>query len=100
VQPGECTLEGGCVRDFQEVEGLELSPLEAEVFDLAVATGELVLSPDVPVASHLEQVWWRHCLSHGLPYRVREVTWEEVERTLPKVRGRSPGQPAARRARG
>jgi hypothetical protein len=89
--PRECTTPDICpaLAQGEEVEGVGLSELEIEAFDLAVASGELVITPDTPVASGLEEAFWRWCLSAGVEYRVRTVTWEEVERTLPRVTKRA-----------
>jgi hypothetical protein len=48
-----------------------MSELEAETFAQAVAAGELVLTPDVPISSELPVAWWRYCQSAGLEYKVR-----------------------------
>jgi hypothetical protein len=66
----------------KEAMGVELSPLEAEALAEAIESGELLVTPDVPVSSAVERAWWRFCLSNGSPFRSREITWQDIEQRL------------------
>jgi hypothetical protein len=56
-----------------EVAGIKLDATEAALFAQAVAVGELVVTPDLPVGSPVEAAWRRWCEQGGRPCRVREV---------------------------
>jgi hypothetical protein len=56
-----------------EVAGIKLDATEAALFAQAVAGGELVVTPDLPVGSPVEAAWRRWCEQSGRPHRVREL---------------------------
>lgn len=58
--------------------GVRLSGYETPAFDEAVRRGELVIGPETPVKSALEEAWRRWCRERGQACRVKEVTWREV----------------------
>lgn len=64
------------------IECVELSGAEAALFDDAAARGELLLTPDVPLGSRAKDAWRLWCEAWGLPHRVREVAWGEVEKAM------------------
>jgi hypothetical protein len=57
----------------REVCGVYLDRFEAGRFEQAVAAGYLEVTPDLPCASPLPEVWKRWCGEQGLPYRIVDV---------------------------
>src|SRR5262245_43217344 len=70
ADPAQLLLFGPSTR---VVCGVVLDDVEAGLFDLAVASGELAVAPDLPVWSGLPLAWERWCAQEGRPCRVREV---------------------------
>jgi hypothetical protein len=65
--------------------GIALNAVESGLLAEAVATGELVVGPDLPVHSPVERAWRLWCEQNGRPHRVRELhpspaTFEDSER--------------------
>jgi hypothetical protein len=55
--------------------GVGLDATEAALFAQAVAAGELVVTPDLPVNSPVERAWERWCKEHSRPCHIREVEY-------------------------
>jgi hypothetical protein len=55
--------------------GVELDAVEAALFAQAVAGGELVVTPDLPVNSPVEAAWQRWCKEHSRPCHIRELEY-------------------------
>jgi hypothetical protein len=69
------------------IEGITLSPIESDKLRQARKTGELVITPDLPVSSQLPLAWKLDCQHCKRKHRVREVTWEETEATIKAAEG-------------
>lgn len=66
--------------------GVELDEIEAGLLDLAIARGELVVTPCLPVYSPVPEAWRRWCEFHDLEHRVRHVTIEEHMKAFGEVK--------------
>jgi hypothetical protein len=65
----------------RRVHGIALSGAEAARLKEAQRTGELVVTPDLPVAANetLLEAWRLDCFHKKRPHRVREITWDDIE---------------------
>lgn len=58
--------------------GVKLDGIEAARFDQAVLAAELIITPDLPLASELPKAWRLWCEENGRPHREREVKMAEL----------------------
>ena len=71
----------------QEVYGIELRGWEVARLDEAIRTGELILTPDIPVASQLPNAWQVFCEKNGLPHNVQTITMDEIMQSTRSLQG-------------